>query len=382
MLFYIDDTIFSYAEKSEFSEEQMMLWTGLALAQWSGKCILTGDHKSVEHLSQCLGTPVNGIYLSIHNAHAMQGALLDAIPRVFVLTADENASMETIPDSIKNKSVFLNLTDAVQWNLSNGSSLVGENMDDCKFYKLLGEKMRVKREIKGTHINFSCEPGGGSSTSVMYKECVEKKKVPTLCIVDSDQKYGKYGSCKNTPSRGGTFQAVKKVDKELSECSQLVPHEFLPLDVHEVENLIPSMVLKELQSELPAMKDGLEILERLKVISDGDPILYYDFKNGIRYKESTDHCKYWTEIADALGEQFLPIPEDQLTPKQRDGKEQLPASPPFFPILHNRLLECAQNWMEINTVELDDLDEYLRDHWKQIGLTVLAWGCAMQPLRA
>ena len=127
---------------------------------------------------------------------------------------------------------------------------------------------------------------------------------------------------------------------------------------------------------------SLEILERLKAISNGEPILYYDFKNGIRYKADTDHCTYWTEIANALDEQFCPIPEDQLTSKQRDGKEQLPASPPFFPISRNRLLERARNWMEINTVELDELDEYLRDHWKQIGLTVLAWGCAMQPLRA
>lgn len=368
LLFYIDSTIFSCAEKTGFTKAQEEFFTDLAIAHRKGRCIITGDRSSIQFLAEYIG----GVFAQIRNAHSMHKGLLEAIPRIFILTADENTSAKTMPNYIRDKGVFLDLTDAVCWNLSDGCALVGENMDDCKFYQLLGEKMRVKREIKGTHISFSREPGGGNSTNVMYKECVETKKVPTLCIVDSDQKYGKYGSCKNTPSRGGTFQAVKKADEELSECSQLVPHEFLPLDVHEVENLIPSMVLKELQSELPAMKDGLEILERLKVISDGEPILYYDFKNGIRYKENTDHCKYWTEVAKALGEEFLPVTEGV-------GKDKTPASPPFFPISSNHLLERARNWMERNPIELD---EYLHEHWEQIGSTVLAWGCAMQPLRA
>lgn len=376
LIFYIDETISFYAKTHEFTERQLILFSDLATAFWSGRCIVTGHINSIKCLIESLGAPAKGIYTTIHNLHTQQGAILRGIPQIFVLTCNGEDSIETLPPYIREKSVFISLEDAVFWNLNGGCSLVGENFDDCAFYKLVGEKYCESNKLKGLKICFTFENGGGNTTHKALTNCVQQKAVPTLCIVDSDQKYGLFGPCQDTPSLGDTLHLAEKASKKLNGFPHAVPHRLFPLYVHEVENLIPLSVLSNLQSQLPAIASGLSVLERLKQLDEGKPILYYDFKHGIRYDADTPKCRYWAKIAEALGETFLPIPEEELTPAQKSGKEKIPASPPFHPVSNNRLLEKAIKWIAYNPFELE---HHLAGIWDELGSVILTWGCAMLP---
>lgn len=378
MVFYIDQTISAHAEKIGFTQEQLFLFSELVTAFWKGHCIVTGNANSIKTLATCLGAPANGIFATTYDLHSQQGAILSKIPQIFVLTTDESLSETVIPPYVREKSVFINLADAVFWNLHDGCSLVGENLDDCIFYRVLGKKFCEKNGIHGIDLHFSFDPGGGNPTHKIFTNCVTEKKVPTICIVDSDRKYGKFGSCQSDPAIGDTLRLVNGANSMLDTFPHVAPHKIFPLQVHEAENLIPLAVLDNLQSELPQIEPGLKTLEKLKTLCDGEPILYYDFKFGIRYEEDTPRGKYWREIADALGEQFLPVPEEKLTSAQKAGRERLPASPPFYPISNNRLLERATNWIDSNQIEIET---HLERTWEQVGSFILSWGCAISPIR-
>ena len=326
---------------------------------------------------------------------------MDAVSTVFIITDQEDAQTqgdaEALPRRLRqadqsDKRRFIRLLDAIsfQWKLNQSCCLLSENAEDCNFYRHIAER-RLHREEIHTEIKISFENlgGGGNDTGKELRRFVERECRPVLCLADTDQKYGKLSG--HTPKVGKTLQHIQDAHTELDRLQQsgqaLPPFQFFPLAVHEVENLIPLEILSALTERIPEANDqretyqnGLAMLQRLKTLNiedsrlenfrTGDPLLCYDFKNGLPYilPNEPERRIYWEIIISALGENDCSIP----TQKRGVCKDQ------FFPPLHRRVLETAIAYLS----EADhrflpvELEPPLDHMWDEIGQVVFTWGCA------
>lgn len=382
MLFYIDRTVAEELGKRELSEQEQAFFVDLASACRQGKCFLSGDVESLSLLAKHLESLSGNIYLYAKGKRAEHGALMQAVSTVFVLTFAEDPSLDSLPSVLKSggKCSFLSISKSISsgWQLNNECCLLAENLTDSKFYKLLAEHYCANQNIRGVRLAFHRELGAGDTIRDVLHKCVAEEKMPTLCIVDSDQKYGKTKEFPNDPKKGDTLKRVAAVAKELGKDFSVPPFSLYPLHVHEVENLIPIQILKELAGKYPEMEKGLEMLEKLKQIDGGESLLYYDLKLGFPFMKTKPQRAYWLEKMLRLGGT-----EEDMPPETKEaGYTQ---APPFFPpVCNNKLLERSIALLREHEKAAQEIcvDEHLAELWVHIGVIMLTWGCANMPQSA
>lgn len=370
MVFYIDSSIKDQIAANHLDESLQIFFSELANAHRQGLCMLCGNLESIDSLYRELGCPASDIFRLIASSYVEHRAIMEAVASVFVLTFRTGEIGRHLPDFLQDKYLAVPINEAIKWRLNEGCSLLAENLEDCKFYQLVGDNYRMVHRIKSLRINFHYENGGGNTICDVLKKCVYREKKPTLCIVDSDQKYGEITPSTHTPKRGETLLRVLHAKQDLDQKMSLTClYQICPLWVHEVENLIPLPILHMLTETLPDMALGLEVLERLKSIQDGKPILYYDFKNGISNDSTLPKRVYWESIVDLLRAQtdlYLKYPdmgEAQILPR----------------LSKTHLLERANQKIAL---PIEILDEYLKKPWEELGIKILTWGCVNQPCYA
>lgn len=377
MLFYIDRTVAEELGKRELSKQEQAFFADLASACRQGKCFLSGDVESLSLLAKHLESLSGNIYLYAKGKRAEHGALMQAVSTVFVLTFAEDPSLDSLPSVLKSdgKCSFLSISRSISngWQLNNECCLLAENLTDSKFYKLLAEHYCASQNIRGVRLAFHRELGAGDTIRDVLHKCVAEEKMPTLCIVDSDQKHGRTREYPNEPGKGGTLRHVADMAQELEKDSSLPPFFLYSLPVHEVENLIPMQILTELAKKSPEMTKGLEMLRKLGKIDGGEPLLYYDLKLGFPFMKTKPQRAYWLEKMLRLGGT-----EEDMPPETKEaGKIQTYMF--FPPVGNNRLLERS---LELLTTQEICVDEPLAELWGHIGVMMLTWGCANMPQSA
>lgn len=380
MVFYIDHSIHDVLITRELSEGEAIFFADLATMHRKGICYLCGNILSLDDLSQKLGTPSSSIYRSVKNQYAESGAVMSAVQTVIVLTFDNNSSSENLPSILqeRDKICLISVAMAQNWSQNKQCCLLAENLKDCKFYERIAAYYCLTHNIKGLRISFHHENGGGNTTCKVLQKCVSEERFLTLCIVDSDIKHGISTDYPNEPAKGTTYQSAKQVSDDLSLDKSLPPHAFFPLDIHEVENLIPISILRRMEDQLPAIKEGLDLLEQLRGIDNGEPILYYDFKNGYPFIEVGPRRSYWKEIVLAIGKTDTDMPPCDKQSANADMQPVLSLPP----ISRNDLLGKAILLLDDSTLTSLYLDAYLFSLWDHIGRLLLTWGCAGLPLSA
>lgn len=380
MVFYIDYSIHDVLNTRKLSEEEAIFFADLSNMYRKGACYLCGNINSLDILSQQLGNPSDNIYRSVKKCYAESGAVMRAVQTIIVLTFLESPSIDDLPEilQVQNKAIFIPISVAQKWSPNKKCCLLAENLNDCTFYERIAAYYCLKHGIKGIQICFHHENGGGNTICDVLRKCVQKEKEFTLCIIDSDKKHGVSDEYPNEPARGDTFCRASRVSTELLKDTDLPPHALKPLDVHEVENLIPQQVLEQIQKELPAMDRGLDLLEKLRKIECGSPILYYDFKMGFPLIKDEPKRSYWKKILFALGGTEADVP-----PVNRPKNDRVDPYKLFFPPLsNNNLLTRANLFLNDTTLPTLHLDTYLLPYWEQIGELMLTWGCAGLPIYA
>lgn len=380
MVFYIDHSIHDVLETRRLSEEEAIFFANLANMYRKGVCYLCGDIKSLDTLSRQLGNPSGNIYHLVEKCYAESGAVMGVVQTVIVLTFQESPSSDNLPDilQVQNKAFFIPVSVAQSWSLNKKCCLLAENLSDCVFYERIAAYYCFKYGISGVQICFHHENGGGNTTCDVLKKCVQDEKELTLCIIDSDRKHDVSEKYPNTPARGDTFRRTNRISKELLKDTNLPPHALYPLDVHEVENLIPQQILKQIQKQLPSMDRGLNLLERLKEIDCGNPVLCYDFKEGFPCMKGEPQRSYWKKIIFLLGGT-----EADMPPTTKPKDDIVDQSELFFPPLSNKSLLIRANSLLNNAALLTlHLDTYLLLYWEKIGQLMLTWGCAGLPTYA
>lgn len=361
MLIYIDKTIEVHGKVSGLTDDEKILFSDLAVAHQHGYCMLCGDLKSVEWLSKNLEGIHSSIFTKIRNKHTQMRAIMDVIETILVLSYD---GQPTVPSFFEGKYKVMLINDALTYKLHLQCSMVAENLDDCHFYELIAQRFMHDTRIKGLHLSYRHELGGGNTINTVFHKCVEVDRVPTLCLVDSDIKYGPTDQYPGTPARGGTVKKLEETFNRLAKKSHPVTYELYCLPIHEAENLIPIAVLESITNTLiPDMGNGVSYLRKLRDANMSDAILCYDFKNGGNKVKDDPSVTYWIGVAEAIGDES-------------------------FPQLCTKVLEKAIDVLEGNTKDKQNqvcsvcIDSYLINLWSEIGKKVFSWGCANQPIRA
>ena len=380
MLFYLDKTIGDnlkdlqekdvdlFRKYSDFLED-------LGRSAVKGYCYLCGERQTMKYLSR--DGHFGGFYKVVNQKYSESGAVLQKVPKSFVLTFLNSETFnpaKNLPSSLRNmKPCVLPVDKCITqgWRFDIECCLLGENVRDCYFYVLIGERYRLDKSQNGVRLNFLKDHGGGSDTGRLFLERVQENHIPTLCITDSDWKYGP--SRENQPEYGGTADNVRKAMTKLLGTELLPLYYAYTIEVHEAENLIPLQVLEEMLS--PAYQDmskGVNVLNRLANLKEQpNPLLFYDFKAGIPLetgKEAKKNSKacvvYWSNILKKLGEKnddfFVPV---QLTN------------------LLEKVVEHISNNKSKKYLQDIAIDSHLQAFWEDIGKEILTWGCAFPPVR-
>lgn len=367
MFFFIDETI----NNKVLTDDEMLFFSDLASSYRHGYCHLSGSLNSLNYLKGKLGEPATSIYQKVIDKYTESKSVMESISKIFVISSNssEEAVIKNLPKFLqcRDKIQVIYIKNAISWNLKTKCCLLAENLNDCQFYRLIAKAVSPK----GINIDFHDENGGGSTIASVLNKCVSQDKVPTLCIIDSDYKCGKTKTFPQIPM-GDTLKNAMDVDKKLSDGNNNPPYKLFPLYVHEVENLIPLYVFCKLKDRYQQMADGVDMLYQLRDIRNGEPILYYDIKNGFSSNGQSNLQKetYWEEIFKELN----------VSDKKNQANETEDIL--FFPGLssHGHLLSSANYIVEQELEEImQHIDCYLTMHWNNIGKCVAAWGCVNLP---
>ena len=360
LLVYIDNTISEYLSENQLTNSQQALFSELALAYRRGKLIVYGDVNSLDLIIKQLGEPSKSIFNRIRARNPETGSIAANVDKAIIISVHENPSeKQFLPKTLKGKEYYVTIDTACSWTWGLGCCLIAESMADCKFYKYIGQYYCKQNKIRNAPIEYHFESGGGRAIKDVFEKCVASDHIPTLCIVDSDMKWektNKYGD----PPFGDTFRATKKIAERLKRDHYGNQFEFVCLKCHEIENLIPISLLEQLDAGI-CSKDGLNIIKKLSEYEQGNPILFYDFKNGVATHLSDQCSYYWRDVFNHL---------------------QIPQNKENCQVGCEHLLERANDYIQIHSVAQIEVDDYLSVIWDDLGKTIFTWGCASAPMRA
>lgn len=381
MVIYIDRTVFQELSSREMTKDESYFFIDLASGCRRGNYYLCGNLESLKTLRKNVDSALGEIYQEIVDHYAEHGAILNTVSMAFILTFNSVSSKDSLPEVLKStdRLYYISIPFCLQerWSLFDGCCILGENLDDDEFYKCIGENFCLQTNIGGIQLRFRNEPGGGSTISDQLVNIVKNIKEPVLCIVDSDKKYE--SDDQNHPAPiGDTLRRAQNSALQLEQSGVSPPFQLFALHVHEVENLIPLGVLREIEKQVPQLGCGLDFLERLATIQNGQPVLFYDFKKGFPYISDVRQRQYWEQVLIALHENPSKMPPIEKPEECGD------ACPSFFIGLgKNSPLRRATTIINevIKTNHPIGLDRHIEPIWIELGSLIYSWGCANNPIR-
>ena len=240
-------------------------------------------------------------------------------------------------------------------------NLISEDFNDCQFYRQVLEYYRKQNSIK-ISCRFYDVSGAGDRTIENVRNCVCTNKQVSICIVDTDKKYPE--------------QELNK-KKPCYKCQRIgrgVPtYCFVPLDVQEIENLVPFNVLDHLawNDASRVNKDAFSYLLNNHLTEYIVP--YFDIKKGIvkddllktdeKYKRFAKICYNLKPSHDA---------KDDFDDYVNGLEEKGVVYEHLLVGLLNRYLEYVKS-APLFKIELL---EYQKHEWEKIGKAMLNMGCS------
>lgn len=263
----------------------------------------------------------------------------------------------------KTYSYYLNI------NASAMAYLVGEDLNDTKFYEHI-LKWYIRQKNANYYYSFHGVGGGGKNT---YRAILNELKSQhiTICIIDTDKKY------KECPI---------ETDSTYYNCVNLVhsnacEYKILPLNVHEIENLIPLNYIDQFDNWVNGDANDIKKKRAFDFLRDNaEEILpYFDYKKGIKYddmlRNSADYQKF-AEKCYMANHDFV-----NVEPSFQNFISGLSNKAIIYPNLIggsgtiNNTLAMIDN----NSCPQPELLEFQRDNWEVIGQNMLDWCVARIP---
>lgn len=235
------------------------------------------------------------------------------------------------------------------------TSLIGENDYDCFFYRFV---LKWYLESNGFrfHYSFSDINGGGSSTDVQIKKEIDKKHV-SICFVDTDCRFPG-----DVPKPGSCFKKCERLGQKRPF------YKFVPLNVHEIENLIPINFIDACDCWVGELRDPKDRFDRIK--NSPEIMQYFDYKQGVPKpsEKGGPQYEYGRKLFNAIADKRPGITYEEYCDALGDDL--------LYPPLTGRVLLKVLDLIKMGRQEAPVLFDYQIDMWNEIGENMLNWGVA------
>lgn len=238
--------------------------------------------------------------------------------------------------------------------------VICEDLYDAEFYKHI-LKWYISNKKSKLKYSFHSQGGGGRNIARTIEEELKKKHI-TICIVDTDKKYANY-----IPEKDSAYCKCKHIGKDIEY------YKFLPLDVHEIENLIPlnyiDVAFLNYTEEKINDKKNKEAFDFLR--KDAENILpYFDYKNGIKKNDELLNNQEYMTFAKLCYAQNSKMLKDFDTHLQ-----ELPKKGQVYPPLigGTGTIKMTLKLISNSNCPVPILLEYQKNNWNKIGQNMLNW---------
>lgn len=369
MIYYIDKSCVDALDTG--NDDCIACFESLALSRRHGENMLLAERRVLDFLSKSekLSDVSRGVYRRLLAKASEFKLILKSVERYCRIMGNAETSIETEDGKTV---VYISAAEMGKRDMHKLSIILAENVDDIKFYKIIGKHYTAKYNIGNIKIDFADRLGGGSTTSGILESIIAEEKNMCLCISDSDKKYP-------GDSAGDTLKKIMKTAEDNKEKKYF--WDVIPLEVHEIENLIPVNVLEEIQREKGVVMEGIGFVKFLygKSVEGDSPYVYYDFKNGIKLKRFFLH-----KSADEQEKKKF----DRLEPYRQywrgyieeygitieDNKQDALAGGICEKILIHTL-DFLNGMTGEELLKKCRVGGMLEKYWDDIGSRILSWGC-------
>ena len=242
------------------------------------------------------------------------------------------------------------------------TTVIGEDLNDVAFFDHILQWF-ITSTHANLHYNFHPMSGGGKNTYKVVTNELDANHI-TICIIDTDIKYPGYVQAPDT-----TYPLCAAVG------AGVVFYKFLPLSVHEIENIIPLNyidafdVWTEGTAEDARNKAAFDALR-----SRADEILpYFDYKKGIHKTTEFTSSADYMDLAEKCFSCNI-----SLKATYPDFTTYL-AHIPDKGIVYNQLiggsgiLTRTLDLIKMPTCPAPLLEPFQEYNWKEIGQNMLNW---------
>lgn len=283
MLFYLDNSLIVDAGHQEYRPILKSVHN-LATQAVEGHHLLLGDVEVIDH------------FRSVFENDVIVGPLFRKLA--------SNMAINSIPSSITfymeiilgvNNQKVVNGVTIYQMNYTHFSSLdasgqtmaIGEDLNDVKVFEHI-----LRWFINRTHSNlhYSLHPLGGNGRNInrVVQNELNSQHI-TICIIDTDMKYPNY-----TPAPDSTYSLCLPVGIG-------VPfYKFVPLNVHEIENIIPLNYIDSFDIWTTGTANDVRNKRAFDFLRSqaNDLLPYFDYKKGIHNNIDLTSSPYYLDYAE------------------------------------------------------------------------------------
>lgn len=358
MLFYLTDSLIVAQTDTTYKSIYKAI-QNISLQVIDSRHLLTGDFKVIEHFrtvfkeNPIIGPLFNDLYQNF-STKGVPEQLTFYIEVVLQNPTKRTEGTKTICQ--KSYSHFLTLDHILE------ARIICEDLYDAEFYKYI---LSWFIQTKGCNCSFAFHNQGGGGVNIFrtVKEELSKKHI-ILCIVDTDKKY------KSCPyDQNGTYGKCLSVDLDVDE------YKLLPIEVHEVENLVP---LNFIDIAFPLYTKKNKDDQRHKkhfdyLKKDAENLLpFFDYKKGIKkdelFKENSEYRNFAKKCY-ILNDEKIKEEDFDTYVDRLESKEVV------YPNLigGTGTIKMALDLINSDSCPQPNLLIFQNDNWMKIGQTMLNW---------
>ena len=373
MLLVLDDSLNNKTE--EFFENAAPAIENIATAAREGKHILSGNRELLQRLSKlsCISR-ISSASIKKCQEQMPEYANLKNIASDYVqVMPDGNDRINIIGGQ---RIINIPLQKFTDTSMIQESVLIGENLIDCEFYKIVAEVYSSKNNLGRLKIRHEGRLGGGSTIVDVYKQTQDEDKRPCLCVADSDKK------CPSSDI-GEIVRKLDRIDDETKPISR-----YVHILCREAENMLSCKQLELACSKTESRLKALQSLNDIEKCND-EARLYIDIKKGLElievFKLSPDNsCRiYWIDFFSGfcrscgysknpcLRNSGCYVKEDNCYLKEAEGSCECTIMLGFGDSIFENVVEQ----LKLNTAQkvAEMLSPFVYAEWMRVGHIVFSW---------
>jgi hypothetical protein len=366
MVFYLEDELSAAVANLANRADHRQAFENIAVARREGYHVILGSINVITALktSPALSLLAKAMFTRISEEDAQIGVLRTLVEKYVSVTAEFTVAAPF--------SINVSLSSLAKLDSIRPTRLIGENLDDSKFYRFLGQSYIAGFLKSGLPIACEPIPGGGADTPKVYAYYKPQAGF-TMAIVDSDK------LCPDD-ALGSVPKNLRKADEGTAGFGRAVV-----LKTKGIENVIPISLYKKALETGWSCELGLAGLNALHK-GPSEIRFFSDIKNGLlqhkvlSWTSGSPRKLFWQprykNVRSSFGAVDQRCDKVQKCDTANDCKcwvvKRAGAGALTQAVVATSQIKPVQVWRE--------LDEDLKAEWVRVGKIVVSWCCGLPPV--